>query len=505
VADGDQNIKHMPIGNRGQTADEEDEMRGAENEYIHLDDLREEEDDDDEEEDDDSSEGDDDTSGDSSSNDDDDEIDNEIVERFILTFHNGDYDTEFDDKLSFDRSIIPPARPTQASYNKPNNWRERNRIGLEKMKEKLQTIIHKVPLGHSFKLDLTYNSYGHQLMDNDEPIVWHEPFSIVNDYWDKLKEAIDRKKHATEIRGIQFANVEMTKERLAALVSILSSRGATNSIKYAHFDNANLCEKGIVWLAKLLDISLELQYFSIHHNRINNMDLARCLTRSLRSHTCINDLRLTHCDLGSSPEILSVILQADVKYINLDSNNIDSLGAIKIAEYLEVDPPIEMMSLGHNRLNDDAVTLISQALKSNTNLEMTCLHSNNFTSIGVKALITSVFDSSSLNAISESNHTLRRLWIFLDQKEPIMLYLNRVQKIVLALNDKDTLPQYLANVPVELIPEVLAFPLCLIVHEHQHKHLNIVYSTMRWWNMPMLYSYHHCVKFDTKRKRDASL
>ena len=42
-------------------------------------------------------------------------------------------------------------------------------------------------------------------------------------------------------------------------------------------------------------------------------------------------------------------------------------------------------------------------------------------------------------------------------------------------------------------------------YDGQHyKHLNIVYSTLRWWNMPMLYSYHHdcSVKSDSKRKRD---
>jgi hypothetical protein len=68
------------------------------------------------------------------------------------------------------------------------------------------------------------------------------------------------------------------------------------------------------------------------------------------------------------------------------------------------------------------------------------------------------------------------------------------QKIMRALQDKDSLLKYLANVPVELIPEVLAFPYERVVDEHQHKHLNIVYSTMRCWNMPMLYMYHHdCV------------
>jgi Ran GTPase-activating protein (RanGAP) involved in mRNA processing and transport len=142
------------------------------------------------------------------------------------------------------------------------------------------------------------------------------------------------------------------------------------------------------------------------------MESARCLSRALKSHTVINQLHLTHCDLGSNPAILSVILQSDVKSINLNNTNIDSLGAIRIAEYLESDPPIWSIDLDHNRLNDDDAMLISQALKRNTHLDTINLLSNNITSVGVKALLTCVFDSSSLNAISESNHTLAFIYMF---------------------------------------------------------------------------------------------
>jgi hypothetical protein len=226
---------------------------------------------------------------------------------------------------------------------------------------------------------------------------------------------------------------------------------------------------------------------------------------------------LPHCDLGSSPEILLIILQSDVKNIFLDNNNIDSLGAIKIAEYLGINPPIRSMNLGCNRLNDDDAILILQALKRNTNLQVINILKNNFTSIGVKALLTCVFDSSSLNAISESNHTLGGMNMFFKGKNETndrlqdcidrLLELYRTQKIVLALQDRDSLLQYLANVPLQLIPEVLAFP-NQYVDDYlvgQEEHLNIVYSTMRWWNMPLLYSNHHCVKTDAKRKRDATL
>jgi Ran GTPase-activating protein (RanGAP) involved in mRNA processing and transport len=237
------------------------------------------------------------------------------------------------------------------------------------------------------------------------------------------------------------------------------------------------------------------------------MESARCLSRSLRSHACIGQLTITHCELGSSPEILSVILQSNVKSINLDNNNIDSLGAVKIAEYLEGDPPIHRIDIDHNRLNDDDAILISHALKRNTNLHRIYLRFNNLTTIGVKALLTCVFDSSSLNAISESNHTLTEIDIISRHVDNLagsidrLLSMDRTQKILLALQDKDSLLQYLANLPVELIPEVLAFSQ-REGNSCQHKQLNIVYSTMRWWNMPMLYSYHNYAKSDTKRKRD---
>jgi hypothetical protein len=366
-----------------------------------------------------------------------------------------------------------------------------------------------VSRGKRFKLYLAHNNgWDYEIEDNEAPIVWHE--AILDEYWDQLEEKIDERKQlgiVTKIAGtIHIQNVEMSKERLATLVTTLS--GQVNKTETIIFNNVNPCEEGIVSLSKLVDVSSQLQTFCLHHNRIDNMDSARCISKSLKSHGCINSLHLTNCDLGNSPEILSVILQSDVRRINLRKNNIDSLGAVKIAEYLENDPPIECIDLDCNRLNDNDAILISQALKRNTNLLSIDLALNNFTSTGVKALLNCVFDSSTLNAISESNHSLTGIHMFYSRNHNLqgcidrMLEMNRAQKIVLALQDKDSLLQYLANVPVELIPELLAFPHGRVDDQHQHSYLNLVYSTMRWRNMPMLHSYDDsCVKSDTKRKR----
>jgi hypothetical protein len=324
-----------------------------------------------------------------------------------------------------------------------------------------------------------------------------------------LEANIDRKKQlgiVAKIDHIEITNVEMKKEHLDALVAILISGRATNSCTDVYFDNVNLCGEGIISLSKLVDASLELRRFSLHHNRINSTESARCLSRSLKSHTRITRLHLTHCNLGCSPEVLLVILQSVNSHINLSNNDINSLGAIKIAEYLAGNPPIKYLSLKSNRLNDDDAILISQALKMNRNLIHLHLEGNNLTSVGVRVLLTSFYDGSSLNAISQSNHTLQRLWLFWKSKNlagciyRLLIELGRTEKILLALQDKDSILQYLANVPVELIPEVLAFPRRVFDQPH-HNHLNIVYSTLRWWNMSMLYSYNCCVKSDTKRKR----
>lgn len=68
-----------------------------------------------------------------------------VVDKFVRTFHNSNYDAEFDDELIFDRSVIPPA-----SCNKPDKWKQRNPIGLERVMEQLQSCVNSVSHGKSF-------------------------------------------------------------------------------------------------------------------------------------------------------------------------------------------------------------------------------------------------------------------------------------------------------------------------------------------------------------------
>ena len=83
-----------------------------------------------------------------------------------------------------------------------------------------------------------------------------------------------------QIFVIYIENVEITKELLALLVETFGSAMEYNSSTYFNFINANLCGKGIKYLSKLVDMSSKLRCFSISHNRIDNMESTRRLSKS---------------------------------------------------------------------------------------------------------------------------------------------------------------------------------------------------------------------------------
>ena len=106
-----------------------------------------------------------------------------------------------------------------------------------------------------------------------------------------------------------------------------------------------------------------------------------------------------------------------------------------------------------NLLNDDDAVIISRALQENYKLFSLHIYWNNFTSVGVKALFSTFFDSSSLNAIADSNHVLKMIHVIRDDYFHRMSKFNRMNdvewplpdKLLIAMHDKDSLLEYLAN------------------------------------------------------------
>ena len=419
----------------------------------------------------------------------------------MLTFHEGNYDDDIEDTLrrGADDSRITTTREGINLYDKPADWMERNAIGLERIKTELD--MHTIRLMAARRGERTYFYLLHYSVGTEaEPVVWHDP--SIDPHWERLTKAFCDEDG--RIVSICIDSIEMRKETVATLVASLCGGRESNPLQFIQFDNTNLCREGIVWLSTLVEQQSELQSFYLRYNRIDDLNSALCLSRALKPHRLLS-LKMEHCDLGNDPEILSVILQSDVKTIHLSHNNIDSLGAVKISEYLEGNSHVQNLALDCNNFNDDDAILFSRALKNNTTLRDLYLRQNNFTSVGVKVLFASLFIGTSLNAISDCNHTCILHVFDVVTEVPFHRYLfslnlnlDRRSKILTALDTKKLLIKCLADIPVGLVPDVLAFIQRL---GNQIQSMAIMYGAMRWC-MPTLYSFRHCVSSNTKRKRD---
>jgi hypothetical protein len=438
------------------------------------------------------------------------------LKRFALNVHTGKYDNEIGVEL---RTVDPRTRhhfdfveSMLGNRHEINHadLEERRAIAVEKLKSQLKGLTHQADAGI---LDRIYLSAYPTI--TEDPVLSHDPSTEM--HWHELFTSMKNSDKTVKIFDISILKIEMKEEIVDQLMRSLPER--VSNLCGISFNHTNLSGEGLLSLSKLVELCPVLHSLDLSYNMINDTNAAYCLSRALKSHPSIYHLTMTTCNLGTHPAILAAILQSEVISIDLSNNNIDSLGVVEIVECIEGNSPIHLLALGYNNLNDGDVLDISRALRKNTTLTGLNLLSNDFTSLGVKSLFSSVFDNSSLNAISKSNHTCKinvaGESITQTAFTSINKDLNRTDKVLLALLDKETLLEYLSDVPIEFMPAVLAFlqrnaiaiinPLqrsTLFCFEMTLSHiLNMLYSSMRWWNMPTLYSYHGNVVSGIKRKR----
>ena len=164
--------------------------------------------------------------------------------------------------------------------------------------------------------------------------------------------------------------------------------------------------------------------------------------------------------------------------------------------------------MGNNNLNDEDARLIARALRCNTNLQYFALMENNFTEVGHNALGKAIYNPTSLNSMSDCNHTCRILVINWDEDIPNNTYslkLNRARKIyhLLSVRNREESNVYHLNLEfgdddeddaaLKLVPRVLES-----VYRHAEMYayifespyvtpLSIIYEVLRGWKVPELY------------------
>ena len=359
---------------------------------------------------------------------------------------------------------------------------------------------------------LSTQSYYNFNLRSNSLIVEHDP--SLDNYWEELFNTFLHVKEGTvrkyQIREINIAKVGLMKEVMDKFANYIRGK----DLRSVQLDDTNLSPEAIVSLSNLLVNNRNVYTLQIRHNKMDDIHAGMHLSRALKAHKRIEHLDLSNCSLGDNAEVLHIILQSNIKKMNLSNNNIGSPGAAKIAEYLETNTGMFQLVLDGNSFTDTDAVLFAKSLKKNTKLQRLQIRQNSFTVTGVKSLIKGVFDTSSLNAMSDCNHVCA-LHILSEpagvRRERLNISglnweLDRMSKLLsLFFRAKESsMMHYLEDVPVEYMPEVLSF---IQNEKDQLRQADTMYTIVRYWEMPTLYSFHsgalpRCNGSAGKRKRD---
>ena len=238
------------------------------------------------------------------------------------------------------------------------------------------------------------------------------------------------------------------------------------------------------------------------------MEIAQRFSDVLKNHTTLEQFNFGSYNLGERPDILCTMLDG-IKNMNKVSFwhlELTSQGH-HMANLVKTNPTLQELRAGCNCFNDNDAIAFANSLKSNTNLKYLSLMTQfgRMTEVGGEALLKSVFDNSSLNAVFDSNHTCKVEYDDMDEVQERLntLFENNLNreciikyKILLALGlfDEDNgcfNVGFLNDISVQLTPKVLNYvqlddQLIPSVSRGSIVSLNNVFQVMRNCVAPLL-------------------
>ena len=327
--------------------------------------------------------------------------------------------------------------------------------------------------------------------DDQTSVLLAQDQEILLPSWRKLATAISLSKRGSI--ALYITNMELSKDVQDMLL-------IDGPLKQLILMNNNLFENdGVDDFISVLNRDSSLEDLSILNNLVKGEEDAQSLVNAMINHPKLENIMLNSCGLGCNDSVMKSIVTLFGSLdggITLNGNQIGSLGVKLISECLASNPMLCVLQLKDNLLNDADAATLATSLKSNTNLRILKIAGNNITQEGMKSFHLAVQNLSSLNAISDSNHTClvidgdKELSLLNTRNNPNH---NKAEKLINVLGIQTNM-RLLNNIPIELMPRVLYLV--------QGRGLFIpslcrTFMFIRQWSMPLLFT--SCVGLEPRR------
>ena len=210
-------------------------------------------------------------------------------------------------------------------------------------------------------------------------------------------------------RALSNSPIELLRTNYSDIQSIdIETEYIPRNLKLLDLSNNSINADGCRGVAKLLQITNSLTCLNLDDNNIQSAGF-NTLFRALHDSP-IKTLRCSRNRIETL-EIDIDHIPGNLKNLFLSENNIDADGCRELAKLLQGrDATLDQLSLRDNKIDDEGVAILVDALKINTSLIELDLEENaGISNQGRVKLLKLVNDSSGIKATLQSNHTLRIL------------------------------------------------------------------------------------------------
>jgi len=248
----------------------------------------------------------------------------------------------------------------------------------------LQSVRENSPLSKTLSLNGQYHERVQNMVDGD----WEElGFDITNN---THMESVDLYDGALNDHKMIFFFKKLTR---------------SSSVKNLSLKDNRLSVDGVRSMIPFLQNTNNLESLNLDDNNMKSKGFT-CLVRSLRG----SHIERLYCNSNGikSINIDNTQFPKHLIYLSLSRNSISADGCRGLAKLLQGGgATLSMLRLSHNKINDEGVKILADALQSNTSLKTLDLKENDISDQGDLSLLKLVNGISSIEATLQSNHTLR--------------------------------------------------------------------------------------------------
>ena len=241
--------------------------------------------------------------------------------------------------------------------------------------------------------------------ESENTILIHD--DILVPHLKQLIDALGEYDYPGAPENMFLTDIQLVPEVIDMLTQALAATKVKN-VYIKGTDFVQVCHQ-VNFVTKIMQDNSRMRVFRWKGNPIYTIQHANDLVGAITNHPHLKAIDMSNCFTQGNHghETLCRLLSGD-KYekVRFHNNNIITLGSTHIPDYIATNPPLTILNLKSNHLDDSDARLIARALKQNTKLKILCLGGNDITEVGINALKRSIFDpSSTLNSAAISNHT----------------------------------------------------------------------------------------------------